>query len=132
MLGRDLGESRLEPRIRDHTGERAPLEPVAGLNDALRRRGSCARGSATADLDRHAEEVVRPPPGGLAIERFRDAVQELLHRATAGLAIVFPLSLELGPVEDVRLGCAELASNPDGSSAGSTPGGSATTLTSKP
>ena len=117
----------------DHAGERAALEPVAGGDQARRGRGgrgrrSRRRGAGSASRSSRSPSARRPCGRASRGRVSRNAATA--RRAASRSSARAP-----------RPGCGAArteapapsrASNPVGSSAGSTPAGSATTFTSKP
>ena len=131
VLRLDLLEQRLQLRVGDDAGQRVALEALA-RREHLRRDGRRrARGAAGrgAQLHGRAEVVVRPAPRLVLLERRRLRVEERRDGPRAGGAVLRARRLELRAVDDVRPArCGAAPRTPPGSSAGSMPGGSETTL----
>ena len=120
--------------MREHAGERVPLELRARVEHALRRRGGGARGGRPgAKLHRHPELVVRVAPGILALRRVSRLLEQRLHRSESALAVVGAVDLDACAID--RYGS---ASREPRLEAGGVVGrdrrraASGTTLTSKP
>ena len=120
--------------VDDHAGERAALDLVGRRDDPRRRRHlrqprSRRRGSGSASRSGRSPSA-RPRAGRASRDARRGTPRPRAAPASRSSA---PLRLDLGAVQHVRAARRRAAPRTRaGSSAGSTPGGSATTFTSKP
>src|SRR5262245_57235932 len=104
MLRRELLECAVERWEHVAGCEHVPLEPLAGFEHPRRDCGAGMRRRCTGlDLDRHAELVIRVPPGVLALGRVREAVEQLLDPLEAALPVLRALELEPDAVAAVAL-----------------------------